>query len=212
MIRSASAAEALGMLETAAGLLAALDAARMPAEAAAEVLRGMERADAVQAAARGRLMQVFDAKDGHLADGQRTTRAWLVHSLRVTRGQAAEHKAVQALAREHQPLLAGLIDHAVTKSVALELARWTMPIPPEFRAQAEEILIAAARAGAGLARAGGDLRGDPLATFLHRDLSHTQQGCTSTEDACVAEGEIETTVQRTISGPSLHQSLDPPVP
>ena len=33
--------------------------------------------------------------------------------------------------------------------MALELARWTMPIPPEFRAQAEEILIAAARAGAG---------------------------------------------------------------
>jgi Domain of unknown function (DUF222) len=136
------------MLETAAGLLAGLAAAEMPAQAVAEVLRGMERADAVQAAARGQLMMAFDAKDGHLADGQRTIRSWLVHTLRVTRGQAAEHKAVQALARDHGPLLAGLREHAVTKSVALELARWTGPIPAEFRKQAEEILVAAARAGA----------------------------------------------------------------
>jgi Domain of unknown function (DUF222) len=148
---SASAAEALGMLETAAGLLAGLAAAEMPAEAVAELLRGMERADAVQAAARGLLLAAFDAKDGHLADGQRSTRAWLVHSLRVTRGQAAEHKAVQALAADHGPLLAALADgHVVTKSLALQLARWTRPIPAEFRAQAEEILVAAARAGAGL--------------------------------------------------------------
>jgi hypothetical protein len=46
--------EALGMLESAAGFLAGLDAAVMPAQALAEGLHGMERADAVQAAARGR--------------------------------------------------------------------------------------------------------------------------------------------------------------
>jgi len=73
-----------------------------------------------------------------------------VHCLRVTRGQAGEHQAIQALAREHQPLLAGLREQAVTKSVALQLARWTGPIPAEFREQAEEILVAAARAGADL--------------------------------------------------------------
>ena len=73
-----------------------------------------------------------------------------MHCLRVTRGQAGEHKAIQALAREHQPLLAGLREQAVTKSVALQLARWTGPIPAEFREQAEEILVAAARAGADL--------------------------------------------------------------
>ena len=38
----------------------------------------------------------------------------------------------------------------LTKSVALQLARWTRAIPAEFRDQAEEILVAAARAGAGL--------------------------------------------------------------
>ena len=74
-----------------------------------------------------------------------------MHTTRVTRGQAAEHKAVQALAQGHAPLLAGLREgRVITKSVALQLARWTCGIPEEFRGQAEEILIAAARAGAGL--------------------------------------------------------------
>jgi hypothetical protein len=65
----ASAGEALGMLETAAGFLAGLDAASMPAETAAGCLRGMERADAVLAAARAVLLAAFDAQGGHLADG-----------------------------------------------------------------------------------------------------------------------------------------------
>jgi uncharacterized protein DUF222 len=146
----ASAAEALEMLESAMRFLADADAADMPAEALADCLRALERADAIEAAARGRFLEAFDAKDGHLTDGRRNTRTWLVHCLRVTRGQAGEHKAIQALAREHQPLLAGLREEAVTKSVALQLARWTGHIPAEFREQAEEILVAAARAGADL--------------------------------------------------------------
>ncbi len=97
------------------------------------------------------MLAAFDAQDGSAADGQRTTRTWLVHSTRVTRGQAAEHKAVQALAEGHRVLLAGLRNgDVITKSAALQLARWTAAIPEEFRDQAEEILVAAARAGADL--------------------------------------------------------------
>ena len=56
---------------------------------------------------------------------------------------------MQALAEGHRVLLAGLREgEAITKSVALQLARWTAAIPAEFREKAEEILIAAARAGA----------------------------------------------------------------
>ena len=91
-----NADEALRMLESALGFLAAEDAAEMPGEAVAECLRALERADAVEAAARGRLLEAFDAQDAHLADGQRTTRTWLVHTTRVTKGQAAEHQAIQA--------------------------------------------------------------------------------------------------------------------
>jgi hypothetical protein len=154
----ATAAEALAMLESAAGLqqcalgfLAAEDAAGLPAPAVADRLRALERHDAVEAAVRGRLLVVFDGQDGHLADGQRTTRAWLVHTSRVTKGQAAEHQAVQALARGHRVLHAALAEGWVlTKSEALQLARWTRVIPDQYREKAEEIVVAAARAGVGL--------------------------------------------------------------
>ena len=147
----ATGAGALGMLESALGFLAGEDAAGMPAQAVADRLRVLERNDAVQAAVRGRLLVAFDAQDAHLADGQRTTRTWLVHTTRVTKGQAGEYQAIQALARDHPSLLAALAEgYVLTKSVALQLARWTRAIPDEYRGEAEEILVAAARAGTDL--------------------------------------------------------------
>ncbi|HMD23360.1 MAG TPA: DUF222 domain-containing protein, partial [Streptosporangiaceae bacterium] len=154
----ATAAEALGMLESALGaqesalrFLAAQDAASLPAQASADGLRALERHDAIEAAVRARLLHVFDAQDAHLADGQRTTRAWLVHSLRVTKGQAAEYRALQGLVQDHPVLLAALAEGGVlTESEALQLARWTKAIPDQYRGAAEEILVGAARGGVGL--------------------------------------------------------------
>jgi Domain of unknown function (DUF222) len=159
----ATAAQALAMLDSAAALQesalgflavqdrAAQDPALLPAEVVADRLRALERHDAVEAAVRARLLQVFDAQDGHLADGQRTTRAWLIHSTRVTKGQAGEYKAIQALARDHRVLLAALAEGDVlTKSEALQVARWTKAIPGRYRDQAEEIVVGAARGGADL--------------------------------------------------------------
>ena len=40
--------------------------------------------------------------------------------------------------------------YVLTRSVALQLARWTRAIPDEYRAEAEEILVAAGRAGTNL--------------------------------------------------------------
>jgi len=145
----ASMAEALGLMESLAGFLADADAAELPAEALAGGLQGMEWVGAVLAAAQGRFAAAFDARDGHLADGQKTMGTWVVNFLRVTRAEAAQYKAKQALARDHQVLWAGLRARAVSTSLALQLARWTRAIPAEFRPQAEQILIAAARAGAG---------------------------------------------------------------
>ncbi len=146
----ASAADALEKLQTLVGYLADLDAASMPAAALATCIRELVQADAVTTAALAQMLAAYDAKDGHLADGQRSLGTWLVHMARVTRAQAAQYKAMRALPRDHQPLLAGLRVRAVTKSVALQLAKWTQAIPAEFRGQAEEILVAAAQAGASL--------------------------------------------------------------
>jgi Domain of unknown function (DUF222) len=141
----------LALQRAAAGFLVRADAADLPAEAAAEGLRELECADAAGAAVRGRFLEVFDAQAGPAADGQRTARTWLVHVTRVTKGQAGEYRATQALARDHPVLLAALAEGGMlTKSVALQVARWIRAIPEEFRAQAEEIVVAAARRGADL--------------------------------------------------------------
>src|SRR5580692_6474871 len=158
MLVPANMDDAMKMLEAALGMqqcvlrfLAGEDAAGLPAQAVADQLRALERTDSVGSALRGRLLEVFDAQDGHLADGQRTTRTWLIHSLRVNRGQGAEYLAVQALARSHHVLHAALAEGwALTTSEALQLAKWTQAIPEECRAEAEEILVAAARAGVDL--------------------------------------------------------------
>ena len=146
----ASGGEVLAKLRSLAGHLADLDAAQLPAGELGQYIRELVQANAVLTAALAPLLAAYDAKDGHQADGQKTLRTWLVHVARVTRAQAAQYKAIQALHRDHQPLLAGLRTGAVTTSEALQLAKWTVAIPAEFRAQAEEILVAAARAGADL--------------------------------------------------------------
>jgi hypothetical protein len=139
MTEPASGAEALERLEALVGYLADLDAASLPAEALAQLLLGMEQANAVWAVAWARSLAAFDAKQGPQGDGQKTLRAWLVHMARVTRAQAAQYLAIQALHGHHEPLLVGLRTKAVTTSEALQLARWTQAIPAEFRVQAEEI-------------------------------------------------------------------------
>ncbi|MGH3203529.1 MAG: DUF222 domain-containing protein, partial [Streptosporangiaceae bacterium] len=146
----ASGGEALAKLRALAGYLADLDAAQLPAEELGQYIRELVQADAILTAALAPMLAVYDAKDGHLADGQRSLGTWLVHIARVTRGQAAQYKAMRVLPRDHQPLLAGLRTRALTTSEALQLAKWTRAIPAEFRGQAEEILVAAARAGADL--------------------------------------------------------------
>ena len=99
----ANMAEALRMVEYGAGFMADADTASMPTDEISQYLHGLERTDAVCAVARGRLLAAHDAKDGPVADGQRTIRVWLVNCLRVTRGQAAEYLALLALALRAAP-------------------------------------------------------------------------------------------------------------
>jgi hypothetical protein len=143
--------EALAMARMGMTYLAAADAASMPGQALAECLEALEQIGAVSAAARGRLLTAFDAKDGSHEFGQRTWKAWTVNHLRVSPGQAGEYQGLLRLAREHPALAAALAEGGVMpKSMALQTAKWLRRIPEEFRAEAEEIVIAAARAGADL--------------------------------------------------------------
>lgn len=147
---SLSTSEKFELVESLLGELAGEEAAGLPVAVLADRLGALERVDAVGAALRGRFLHAFDAQDGSVADGQKTTRTWLVNCLRITKGQAAEYQAIQALDAKHQALAAGLRDRVLTKSVALQLAKWTKVIPDQYRGKAEEILVAAAQAGVDL--------------------------------------------------------------
>src|SRR5579863_144945 len=157
-----TATEKLVLIESwLAELAAEEDVAGLPVAVLAERLAAQERIDAAGAALRGTYLYAFDAQDGSVADGQKTTRTWLVNCLRVTKGQTAEYKALQVLARDHGPLLELLRDRVLAKSVVLLVARWTRVIPAEYRAEAEEIVAAAARRGVELrelARICGEIR------------------------------------------------------
>jgi hypothetical protein len=147
----ASMAEALELIDSGLRFLAGMRKADMPSAALAAGLRALEQHDAMAAAVRGQMLAAFDAQGGPVGDGQRTTKAWMVNTTRVTRGQAAEHVAVERVAEAHPVLLAALAEGAViTKSVALQLAKWTAKIPDECREDAEKILVTAAGDGAGL--------------------------------------------------------------
>src|ERR1700722_13672254 len=124
----ASADDALDMLESVMGFLAGLDPVDLPEATVSRTLRMLERVDAIEAAVRGRFLAAVAAQEGPVSDGQRSIRAWLVHSLGVTKGQAAEYQALQALARDHPVLWAALAEGDVHKSVALQLAKWTKAI------------------------------------------------------------------------------------
>ena len=144
-----SVAEALSDMETLAGFVADVGAAEMPAEELAGHIAATERVSAVLAAALGRLLAAFDAKDGRLGNGHKTLRAWAVHALGVTPAQPGEYLALRGLARDHAVLRAALREKAIAKSLALQLARWSSAIPAGFRAEAEQILVTAALAETG---------------------------------------------------------------
>ena len=75
----------LALIESWLAETAAEDAAGLPTAVLAERLAAQERIDAAGAALRGTCLHAFDAQDGSVADGQKTTRAWLVNCLRVTK-------------------------------------------------------------------------------------------------------------------------------
>jgi hypothetical protein len=74
----ASAREALDMVRTGLGYLAAADAAELGTAAQAECLRELERADAALTAARSFILAGFTAGQGYSADAEHSPRAWLI--------------------------------------------------------------------------------------------------------------------------------------
>jgi hypothetical protein len=143
----ASAAEALAMLTSAASYLATADPAQMSTQAQARCLAGLERAGAIQTAARASVLGAFTAGRGYTEDADYSPRSWLIHKTRITKGAATGHTAWVRRARAHPRVLAALAAGQMTESYARTLCGWTDRIPEDSRDTADAILTAAACRG-----------------------------------------------------------------
>jgi hypothetical protein len=145
----ASTSEALRMLSTAMGYLAAADPAAMTAQTQAECLLALEQLDAVETAARAQILAAFTAGHGYAADADYSPTSWLIHRTCITKGAARAHLAWSRRVPGHPRVVAALAEGDVlTESMAATICGWIDKIPASCRDAADQILIAAARAGA----------------------------------------------------------------
>jgi hypothetical protein len=144
-----SPTQALAAARARLGSLVAGDPAAMSAQTQAECLQGLEQLEAMLTAARAVILNAFTTARGYSADADYSARAWLIHKTGVTRGAAAGRIGWARRTTVHPQVIAALAKGTiVTESLARKLCGWTDKLPEDCRQPADEILIAAARAGA----------------------------------------------------------------
>ena len=145
----ASTTDAIKMVLTGLSHLAATDPTNMAVQAQAECLQALEQGDAISAAARARILAAFTAGRGYSADADYSPASWLIHRTKVTKGAARGHLVWARRAVHHPQVVAALAEGTVlTESMAGTICGWTDKLPAGCRQTADDILIAAARAGA----------------------------------------------------------------
>ena len=145
----ASTAEAVDMVLAGLSYLAAADPTALAARAQAECLQTLEQAGAIATAARARILAAFTAGNGYAADADYSPTSWLMHRTKVTKGAARAHLGWARRAAAHPQVVAALAEGTVlSESMARLICGWTGKLPPDCRERADEILLAAAGAGA----------------------------------------------------------------
>ena len=145
----ASDVEAMDMYRTGLSYLAATDPTAMAAQTQAEFLQAFEQGDAMSTAARAQILVAFTASQGYSADADYSPTSWLIHRTRVTKGAARGHLGWARRAVTHPDVLKALAEGTVvSESMARTICQWTDKLPEACRPAADEILIAAAQAGA----------------------------------------------------------------
>jgi Domain of unknown function (DUF222)/HNH endonuclease len=153
-VQPGSAADAIAAVRAGLAYLTAA-AAGLTAAEQAECLRGLAAAEAQHVAATAAVVSAFDAGAGPAGDGQATARAWLRWQTRVTGAAAGSAVKWSRRLRAHPEVGSALAAGRLSVSWARELCDWSDALPEEHRAGADQVLVGAAGAGAGL----DDLRG-----------------------------------------------------
>ena len=145
----ASTAEAMDMVLAGLKYMATADPTALAAQAQADCLQAFEQADAVSTAARAWLLAAFTNGQGYSDDADYSPTAWLIHRTKVTKGVARGHLGWAHRVQAHPQVALALAEGGVlTESMARTLCGWTDKLPRECRPAADDILLAAARAGA----------------------------------------------------------------
>jgi hypothetical protein len=159
-----SVAEALRMADASMDYLNS-PAAELEAAGCGEVLRSLGEIQTRLTAAHVRFLARFDAADAHNADGYYSSASWLTAMTRTSARDARAAVAQMRAYRRHRPLGEALAAGDMSASWAGQILAWVKKMPAQLRhdmetiAGIEEILVAAAAAGASL---------DDLKTILAR--------------------------------------------
>ena len=203
-----SVADAMAAVQAGLRFVAAADATRMSAQAQAEALQMMERANAIVTAARASVLSAFTSGQGYSADADYSPRAWLIHKTRVIKVVAVAHTAWAKRMVTHPQVVAALAAEDLSESYGRAICQWTDKLPEDCRPAADAILLSAAKAGmdlpdlAGLAaemyeRSRPDLPDeDPARTFEDRAV-HLE---TTFQGAGILNGDLTTGMRRRRGG------------
>jgi hypothetical protein len=162
------------MVSAGLSYLASCDAAELPTAVQAETLCGLERAEAVHTAARAKVLAAFTAQNGYEADAAFGPKTWLRAQTKVTQGAAAGAVAWATRLQAHPAIATALAHEEITASWARQICQWTDQLPGDHRADADQILLAAATgdAATGDAATGDAATGDAAtAGATLRDLA-----------------------------------------
>src|SRR6266851_7600995 len=146
----ATAGEAIAAATSGLGFVARCDVASLPAEAQAETLMALERAESMLTAARGRVLSAFTSQSGYAGDGQYGPKPWLIHFTQVTRGAAGGATGWARRLAAHPAIAAAMTAGEISESWARSICDWTSRLPEDTWADADAILLAAAAGGADL--------------------------------------------------------------
>ena len=142
-----SVADAMAAVQAGLRFVADADATRMSAQAQAEALQMMERANAIVTAARASVLSAFTSGQGYSADADYSPRAWLIHKTRVTKVVAVAHTAWAKRMVTHPRVVAALAAEDLSESYGRTICQWTDKLPEDCRPAADAILLSAAKAG-----------------------------------------------------------------